>query len=71
MTHEFEAIAYFSNGGRLKYEAPNLEEAMTRAQFWFDLFVREWGGKSVEGDEVTSICVRKPCGTEVEYLKKK
>ncbi len=66
---EFVAYAYFSRGGRFKFVANSYDDAMARAQFWYDLFMTEWGGRSVEGEEVTSICVVKPCGTEVELLR--
>jgi len=65
---DFEAYAYFARGGRFKYAAQSFDDALKRAQFWYDLFITQWGGRSVEGDEVTSICVRKPCGTEVELM---
>jgi hypothetical protein len=54
----------------MKYVSECYDDALKRAQFWYDLFVVEWGGRSVEGEEVTSICVRKPCGSEVELLRR-
>lgn len=69
--HQFVASAYFSRDGRFKYVTDSFDDAMKRARFWYDLFIREWGGYSVEGVEVTSICVRKPCGTEVELMSKR
>jgi hypothetical protein len=67
----FVAIAFFSQGGRMSYASETLDDAMTRAKFWHGLFVEEYGGRSVEGEEVTSICVRQPCGNEIELLRKK
>jgi len=55
----------------MKYRATNYEDALERAQFWYKLFILEWGGKSVNGEWVTSICVRKPCGAEVELMGRK
>lgn len=68
---EFVTFAFFSHGGRMKYASHTLDEAMVRAKFWYTLFVEEYGGYSVEGEEVTSICVRQPCGAEIELLRKK
>lgn len=67
---KFVACTYFSTGGRIRFESESYDEVMVRAQFWYDLFVLEWGGFSVEGEEVTSICVSKPCGDQIEFVKK-
>ena len=65
---EFFACMYFANGGRLKYASENFEDAMERARFWYNLFVLEWKGRFADGAKIVSICVRKPCGTEIELM---